>query len=65
MVRLSPMLVAIVCCSEVYLTPEVEEFFAKHGPQLHAFGHLQGAGVKRDLQSAHEVALWYAVVPGG
>jgi hypothetical protein len=49
MVRLPPMLVTIVGCSEVYLAPEAEEFLAERGPQLHALGYLQSASMKRDF----------------
>src|SRR5215208_6527593 len=61
-VWLPPVLVGYVRGHLVLLAPEVEEFLPELGPSLQPLRHLQGALVKRDLQSRDEVLLWYGIL---
>src|SRR5215213_2143180 len=60
-IALAPVFVRVVCRTEGYLAPEVQQLLAQGGPQLKALGDLERAGVEGHLQGRHEVALGDAV----
>jgi hypothetical protein len=48
-VALSPVLVAIVSGSQVYLAPEIQELLSEGGSECEVFSYLELASVERNL----------------